>query len=327
MSINRRQFTAAFGAAALAASAPGRLLAQSWPTRSVNCVVGYAPGGGVDAVMRTIAPHLSARLGQQFLVENKPGASAILAASHVAKSTPDGYTLFGTDGGALALNGALFSKLPYDAVRDFAPVSLVIRAPLLIVATPSFPASDLRGLIEIANREKGKVAYASPGSGTYHHLAMELLKRRANFAAQDVPYKGAGQAVQDVIAGQVPIMPLDTIVGLPQIRAGKLKVLAALTPKRLDYLRDVPTAAEQGFADVIVYPWVGIAAPRATPKDVVARLGSEIRQVVAMPEVSKRFTDLGMEPYSTTPEEFATFVDSEINRWHPLIKSLNIRLD
>lgn len=322
MQITRRQF--AIGAAA-AAIAPA--WAQTYPSKPITVVVGFAAGGGVDVVMRSLAPGLTQRLGQSVIIENRPGASGMLAASYVAKATADGHTLFGTDGAALALNGALYSKLPYDPVADFAPVSLVIRAPILVVAHPQAPFSDLRGLVDHAKREQGGIAYASAGTGTYHQLSMELLSRRARFEARAIHYRGAGPAAQDVIAGQVPVAPIDSIVALPQLAAGKLKALAVLAPKRIAQLPNVPTAAESGVEGVEVFPWVGVAAPRATPANIVSRLSSDIREVVMSPEISKRFSNLGMEPFATTPEQFDTFVKQEIARWHPLIKELNIRLD
>lgn len=322
MQITRRHF-----AIGTAASAIAPAWAQNYPSKPVTVVVGYGAGGGVDVVMRNLAPGLGQRLGQSVIVENRPGASGILAASHVAKSAADGHTLFGTDGGALALNGALFSKLPYDPAADFALVSMVIRAPILIVAHPEAPFSDLRGLVSQAKREQDGIAYASPGSGTYHQLSMELLKRRAGFEARAVQYKGAGPAVQDVISGQVPIGAIDSIVAMQQILGGKLKALVVLAPQRIAQLPNVPTAAEAGIEGVEASPWVGVAAQRGTPANIVSRLSSDIRKVVTSPEISKRFTDLGMEPFATTPEQFSSFVKQEIARWHPLIKELNIRLD
>lgn len=320
--MKRRTLLGHLGAASLA---PAIASAQaSWPSKTVTVVVGYAAGGGVDAVMRSITPALSSRLGQQFLVDNRPGASGIVAAQYVAKAAGDGYTLFGTDGGALVLNEALFSSLPYNPQRDFAPVSLVIRAPLVIAAHPSFAANDLAGLKQIARREK--LSYASPGLGTFHHLAFELLKRRMDFEAEAAPYKGAAPAAQDVVGGQIPVMPLDTIVGLPLIRSGKLKALAILTANRFAALPDVPTAADQGVSDVIIYPWVGLAAPQATPKDILTRLSSEVRAIIAESEIANRFIGLGMEPVANTPDEFALFIDGEVKRWQPLIRSLGISL-
>ncbi|CAN7731704.1 tripartite tricarboxylate transporter substrate-binding protein [Variovorax sp. LjRoot84] len=322
MQITRRHF-----AIGTAASVIAPAWAQNYPSKPITVVVGYGAGGGVDVVMRNMAPGLGQRLGQSVVVENRPGASGILAASHVAKSAADGHTLFGTDGGALTLNGALFSKLPYDPAADFALVSMVIRAPILIVAHPEAPFSDLRGLVSQAKREQGGIAYASPGSGTYHQLSMELLKRRAGFEARAVQYKGAGPAVQDVISGQVPIGAIDSIVAMQQILGGKLKALVVLAPKRIAQLPNVPTAAEAGVEGVEASPWVGVAAPRGTPANIVSRLSSAIREVVTSPEISKRFIDLGMEPFATTPEQFSSFVKQEIARWHPLIRELNIRLD
>jgi tripartite-type tricarboxylate transporter receptor subunit TctC len=321
MQITRRHF--AIGAAA-AAVAPA--WAQSFPSKPITIVVGFAAGGGVDVVMRNLAPGLSQRLGQPVVIENRPGASGILAASQVAKAAGDGYTLLGAEGASLALNGALFSKLPYDPVADFAPVSLVIRAPILIVAHPQAPFSDLRGLVEHAKREPGGIPYASPGNGTYHQLAMELLRRKAGFPVRVIQYKGAGAAIQDVISGQVQIGPIDSIVALQQILGGKLKALAVLAPKRIPQLPNVPTAAESGIEGAEVFPWVGLAAPRSTPASVVSRLSSGVREVVMSPEISKRFSDLGMEPFATTPEQFGAFIRQEVVRWHPLIKELDIQL-
>jgi tripartite-type tricarboxylate transporter receptor subunit TctC len=325
--MQRRSFLSAATVGVLGAGGLPRAFAQgAWPAaKPITLVVGYAPGGGVDFVFRSLAPHLSARLGQSVVIENKPGASAIIAAQYVSQAAPDGYTLFGTDGGAITLNGALYSKLPYDPAT-FAPISSVVRAPILIVANPAFPASDLAGLVAYAKRT-GNLSYASPGKGTFHHIAMELLKRRAGFEAQDIAYKGAGPAVQDVVSGQVPVMPLDTVVGLPQIRAGKLKVLAVLTASRPSYLPDVATAAEQGVQGVEAYAWSGLVAPAAAPRDVVARLNTEVRAVLQMPEVMKRFQDLGLELSGNSPAEFQTYLDAEVRRMHPVIKQMNLRLD
>jgi len=322
MHITRRQFALGIGAAAMAPA-----WAETFPSKPINIVVGFAPGGGIDVVMRNLAPGLQQRLGQPVIIENRPGAGGIISASYVAKAAPDGYTLLPGDAATLTLNNALFSKLPYDPVADFTPISLVIRAPILIVAHPQTPFSDVRGLIDYAKRQAGGIPYASPGNGTMHQLAMELFRRRGGFPTTAIQYKGAGAAVVDILSGQVPIGPIDTIVALPYVTSGKLKALAVLAPKRVAQLPNVLTAAEGGVEGVEVFPWVGLCAPRATPANIVARLSSDVREVVTSPEVSKRFTDLGMEPFATTPEQFATFVKQEIARWHPLIKELNIKLD
>lgn len=321
MHITRRQF-----AIGTAATAVAPAWAQTFPSKPITIVVGFAAGGGIDFVMRNLAPGLQQRLGQTVVIDNRPGAGGTLAATYVAKSAPDGYTLLPGDAATLALNGALFSKLSYDPA-DFVPISLVIRAPILIVAHPSAPFIDVRGLIDHAKRQSGGISYASPGNGTMHQLAMELFRLRGKFPVTPIQYKGAGAAIQDILSGQVPIGPIDTIVALPHLRAGKLKALAVLAPERIAQLPDVPTAAEAGVEDAVAYPWIGLSAPRGTPANVIARLNSDLREVLTSPEISKKFTDLGMQTFATTPEQFDKFVKDEIARWHPLIKELNIRLD
>lgn len=322
MQITRRHFTIGAAAAAIQPS-----WAQTYPSKPINIVVGFAAGGGIDVVMRNLAPGLSQRLGQPIVIENRPGAGGILAASHVAKAPADGYTLLPGDAATLALNGALFSKLSYDPGADFVPISGIIRAPILIVAHPQAPFSDVHGLVDFAKRQQGGISYASPGNGTMHQLAMEFFRRKAGFPATAIQYKGAGAAIQDILSGQVPVGPIDTIVALSHVTSGKLKALAVLSPQRISQLPNVPTAAEAGVAGVEVYAWVGLSAPKGTPQNIVARLNSDIRDVLASPEISKRFTDMGMEPLATTPEQFGAFVKQEIARWSPLIRELNIRLD
>jgi len=319
-----------FNTVALAAGLGGWVTAAgaqtAWPSaKAISCVIGFAPGGGVDFVFRSTMPHLGARLSQSVIVENKPGAAAIIAAQYVSHAAPDGYTLFGTDGGAITLNGALYSNLAYDPM-SFVPVTSLVRAPLLVVAAPSFPTSDLAGLVAIA-KKGGGLSYASPGKGTFHHLAMELLRTRVGFSAQDIVYKGAGPAMQDVMSGQVPVMIADTAIALPQVRGGKLKVLAVLAPSRVVQLPDVPTAAEQGVPGVESYAWSGLVAPKGTPTAIVERLNTEMRAVLAMPEVAKRFTDVGLEVSAGPQAEFASYLQAEVARMHPLIRSLNLRLD
>ena len=326
MRSNLRRALRALSAAALCALSPASHAADApWPSRPIEAVIGYAPGGGVDLVMRIVGPALSARLGQPIVVVNKPGASAILAAQFVAQATPDGHTLFGTDGGALALNGALYSKLPYDPARDLAPVSMLIRSPLILVAHPGFAANDLRGLIELARRD-GKLSYASPGLGSFQQLGMELLKFRAQFPAEAIAYKGQGPAIQDVISGQIPLIVIGA-AGLNQVTGGKLKALASLTQARLPAIPNVRTAAEQGVTDAEVYAWIGVAAPRAVPRPIVARLADEMKRVVAQPEIAGRLQEQGYDPYPLGPDEFTAYVASEVRRFHPLIRTLNMKLD
>lgn len=311
--------------AGLAASALS--FAQTWPSKPIQWVVGFPPGGGADFVARAVTRQISASIGQNIIVDNRPGASSIIAAQVVAQAAPDGYTVFGADGGALVLNPVLYSKLPYDPVRDFAPVSLLIKAPLLIAVHPSFPAKDIKSFIELARAQPGRLNYASPGRGTHHHLAMETLKARAGIDVADIVYKGAGPAVQEVLAGQVMVGMLDSVVTLSHLRAGKLRALAVFSATRIPQLPDVPTLMELGLLDQEVAATVGVVAPRATPRDVVAKLASEAARAVKHPELNKRLSDLGMEPVGSSPEQFSAYLESEAKLFQPLIRRLNIRLD
>ena len=301
--------------------------AQPYPSKPINWVVGFPPGGGADAVARMVTAKMAQNMGQTIVVDNRPGASSIIAAQHVAQAPADGYTLFNAEQGALVYNAALYSKLPYDAARDFAPISILIRAPLLLVVHPSFPANDLKAFIELVKKDPGKFNYASPGKGLAHHLAMEALKSRAGIEIADVAYKGIGPATQDVLAGQVSIAVIDTVVALQHVRAGKLRALASFSTTRLSVLPDVPSLAELGFPDMDMAPIVGVVAPRQTPRDVVAKLGVEVAKAVRDPEVSQKLTGLGLEVIGNTPEQFAAYLEAEARRMLPLIKTLNIRLD
>lgn len=300
---------------------------QAYPSKPINWVVGFPPGGGADGVTRLVAAKMSQSLGQPITVENRPGASSIIAAQYVAQAAPDGYTLFSSEQGALVFNAALYSKLPYDPARDFAPVSNMIRAPLLLVVNAGFPATDLKGLIEMAKKEPGKLNYGSPGRGLAHHLAMEMLKSRAGINIVDVQYKGIAPVTQDVIAGQVPMAAIDTVVVLPHLKSGKLRALASFSTKRLSVTPDVPSLAELGYPDMDIAPIVGVLVPKNTPRDIVARLASEVQRAVRDPEVNGKLAGLGLEVIGDSPEQFAAFLDAEAKRWLPFIRSLNIKLD
>lgn len=310
---------------ALAASAAA--LAQTYPSKPINWVVGFPPGGGADAVTRMVAAKMSQNMGQTIVVENRPGASAIIATQYVAQAPADGYTLLSAEQGALVYNSALFAKLPYDAARDLTAVSNMIRAPLLLVVHPSYPATDLKSFIEGAKRQPGKLNYASPGKGLAHNLAMEIFKVRAGIDIADITYKGLGPAIQDVLAGQVPIGMADTVAATQHIRAGKLRALVAFSNARLAVLPDVPTTTESGFPDLDIAPIVGLVVPAKTPRDIVNRLGIEVAKAVRDPEVNKKLTDLGLEVIGNTPEQFSAYIADETRRRLPSIRALNIRLD
>ena len=300
---------------------------QPFPSRPITWTLGFAAGGGMDAVTRLVAAKLSQNIGQPVVVENKPGASSMIVAQYVAKSAPDGYTIWSTEQGALVFNSALYSKLPYDPVKDFTPITNMISAPLVLVVNPGFAATDLRSLIEMAKKAPGKYTYGGPGHGAFHHLGMEALKERTGMNIMDVQYKGIGPAMQDVIAGQVPISPVDTVVVLPSLKAGKLRALATFSNTRLAVTPDVPSLAELGYPGLDMAPIVGVMAPRGVPKDVIAKLNTEIVRALRDPAITARLNGFGLSVIGDSPEQFGAFLDAEAKRWLPLIRKLNIKLD
>ena len=322
--MRRRDFLVATAAAM--APLGGRAQA-AYPARPITWVVGFPPGGGADGVTRLVASKLSQNVGQPVLVENRPGASSIIAAQYVAQAAPDGYTIMSVEQGSMVFNTALYSKLPYDPARDFAPVSNMIRAPLILAVNPSFPAKDLKSFVEQVRQNPGKLNYGSPGRGLAHQLAMEAFKQKAQLDIVDVQYKGIAPVVQDVIAGQIPMGAIDTVVILPHLRGGKLRALASFSDKRLAVTPDLPSMAELGYDGLDIAPIVGVAAPRNTPHDVVTKLNAEIVRAVRDPEVTAKLSSLGLELVADTPEHFAEFLKSEGSRWLPLIRQLNIKLD
>src|SRR3954463_2418698 len=319
--MKRRQFLAAALAAPLAARAQA-----SFPTKPINWVVGFPPGGGADGVTRVVAAKLSQNIGQPVVVENRPGASSIIAAQYVSNAAPDGYTLMSVEQGSMVFNTALYSKLPYDP-KDLAPVCDMIRAPVILAVNPSFPAQDLKSFVELVQKNPGKYNYGSPGRGLAHQLAMEAFKQRAKLDIVDVQYKGIAPVVQDVIDGQIPMGPIDTVVVLPHLRSGKVRAIASFSDKRLAATPDVPAMGELGYAGLDIAPIVGVAAPAKTPREIVQRLNAEIVKAVRSPDVSAKLTGLGLEIIGDTPDQFAAFLQSEGKKWLPLIRSLNIKLD
>ncbi|HWI39704.1 MAG TPA: tripartite tricarboxylate transporter substrate binding protein [Burkholderiales bacterium] len=322
--MKRRNFLITAAAAALA---PMGVRAQaSFPSKPITWVVGFPPGGGADGVTRLVASKVSQNIGQPVVVENRPGASSSIAAQYVANAAPDGYTIMSVEQGSMVFNTALYSKLSYDP-KDIAPVCDMIRAPVILAVNPNFPAKDLKSFIELIRRNPGKYNYGSPGRGLAHQLAMEAFKQRAKLDIVDVQYKGIAPVVQDVIAGQIPMGPIDTVVILPHLRAGKLRAIASFSDKRLAATPDVPAMGELGYEGLDIAPIVGVGAPAKTPREIIQRLNAEIVKAVRSPEVSAKLTGLGLEIIADTPEQFAAFLDNEGKKWLPLIRSLNIKLD
>lgn len=322
----RRTVLAALSAAALLTAVNGAQ-AQAFPSKPVKWVVGYPAGGGTDFLARTIAAQMSTQIGQQVVVDNRPGAGAIIGADITAKSPGDGYTVFTADNGVLVYNPALYKKLPYDAAKDFAPIGLMARAPLLLVAAPNAGIKDAKELMAAAKQSPGKFSYGSPGNGSPHHLAMELLKSRTGLFIVHVPYRGAAPALQDVMGGQIPLMMVDTSSGMSAIKSGKLLPLMILSGKRITQLPDVPTMAELGYPDVEAYAWQGLVVPASTPKDVQGRLTREVQAALANSDVKKKLFDAAWEPVPSDAAAMASYTASEIKVWHKLIKARGITME
>ena len=301
--------------------------AQSYPAKPVRMVVGFPPGGGTDILARIVAQKLSDAWGQQVLVENRPGASATIGANAVAKAAPDGYTLSMGQLTPNAIAPALYPKLPYDAIKDFAPIVLVGTSPNVLVVTPSLPAKNLAELVALAKAQPGKLAYASSGAGSLQHIAAELFKSAAALGFIHVPFKGSGQAVTDLIAGQVN-MNFDAIPPVIQhIRSGKLRALAVTAAKRAAGLPDVPTIAESGYAGYDFTTWWGLFAPAGTPPEIVAKVERDTVAALALSDLRGRFANLSVEPGGGSSREFTDYVRAEIAKYAKLVAQLGIKAE
>ena len=312
-----------FRAAALAALALAPLAAgaQAWPSRPVTLVVPYPAGGPVDVSARLVAQKLQASLGQPVVVENKPGAGGNIGADFVAKSAPDGYTLVMAAIATHAINPVLYPKIPYDPIRDFRPIALVVQVPNVLVLNNDVPAHSVRELIELLKKNPGKFDFASGSTGSTGHLAGELFKQMTGTFMVHIPYKGAAPAVTDLLAGRVHLMFDNLASALPNIRSGKVRALAVTTLKRTSFLKDVPTLDESGLKGFDMTTWWGVMAPAKTPEAVVERLSAGIEAAIRAPDVKERLAAMGSEtPAVRTPAEFAAFVEKELRTYAPLVK-------
>jgi tripartite-type tricarboxylate transporter receptor subunit TctC len=299
---------------------------QDYPTRPIRIVVPSSPGGGTDILARQIAQKLTERWGQPVIVDNRPGAGQMIGIELVAKAAPDGYTLVMT-ATPLALNTVLYKKVPYDPVRDFAPISQVAAMPNIIVTHPALPARTVRELIALARSRPGQLVYASSGVGTGPHLSMELFLTMAGVKMGHVPYKGTNPGMIDTMAGQVQVLMSTLLPPLPHIKTGRLRALGVTGSKRVSSLRDVPTIAEAGVPGYEVVGWYGIAAPANTPRDVINKLYSEIANILKSPETREKLAADGAEAVGSTPEQFAAFIQSEIDKWSRVVKSSGIKVE
>jgi tripartite-type tricarboxylate transporter receptor subunit TctC len=297
---------------------------QSWPARAVRLVVPSAPGGGTDITARIIAPKLSEQLGQQVVIENRAGAGTMIGGEVVARAAPDGYTLL-MGISTLAINPAMYKKVPYDALKDFAPISQVVSLSNLLVTHPSLPVQSVKTLIAFARPRPGQIHYASAGVGTNPHLSVELFLSMAGLRMVHVPYKGSGQGIVDVVAGHVPVMMPSILTGLPHAKTGRLRGLGVTGAKRAGAAPEIPTIAEAGVPGYEAVQWFGVLAPAGTPREIVVRLHGEIVRLLRAAEVRGRLSGDGADPVGSSPEEFAAFLRAETAKWAKVVKDAGIQ--
>ena len=301
--------------------------AQTYPSKPVRLLVPFAAGGTTDVIARLMGQKLSEALGQQFLIDNRPGANGNLGTEMAVKSPADGYTLVMSYDGTIAINPSMYKKLPFDPQKDLAPIASVAQVPLLMVVHPGVAAKNVAEFIALAKASPGRINYSSAGHGSTGHLTGELLKARAGIDIVHVNYKGGGQAVQDLLGGQIQMLMtgLATVEG--HLKGGKLRALAFTSSKRVPGAPDVPTLAESGYPGLEVASWYGILAPAGTPQDIVRKLNAEINRIVQSAEVRERLTVLGTEPTGGTPEQFAETIKADTARWAKVVSDAGIRIE
>ena len=309
---------------AFALAGPPAYAQQPYPARAVRLVVPSAPGGGTDITARIIAPKLSEQLGQQVVVENRAGAGTMIGGEAVARAAPDGYTLL-MGISTLAINPAMYKKVPYDALKDFAPISQVVALSNLLVTHPSLPVQSVKTLIAFARPRPGQIHYASAGVGTNPHLSVELFLSMAGLKMVHVPYKGSGQGIVDVVAGHVPVMMPSILTGLPHAKTGRLRGLGVTGAKRAGAAPEIPTIAEAGVPGYEAVQWFGVLAPAGTPREIIVRLHGEIVRALNAAEVKGRLSGDGADPVGSPPEEFAAFLRAETAKWATVVKDAGIQ--
>jgi tripartite-type tricarboxylate transporter receptor subunit TctC len=319
--VSVQQWVIAFAVSALMAGAGAH--AQSYPTKPVRLIVPLAPGGPSDILARTVAAKMTEGLGRTVVVENRPGAGGSVGADYVAKSAPDGYTLILVSN-SFAINSSYYPKLPYDALRDFTPVALLAAAPYLLTVHPSLPVKTTKELIALAKARPGQLNYASGGSGTGPHMAMELFKQQTGTNLTHIPYKGAGPALTDTIAGQTQVIMVNIIAGLPHVKSGRIRAIGLSSARRSSVAPDVPPVAETvpGFDENGQH---GILVPANTPREIVQRLNAELVKAMNSAEIKSRLSAEGAEPVGSSPEQYAQILRTDIAKWAQVIKTSGIR--
>ena len=313
--------------AALCALAVGAATAQNYPTKPIRFIVPFAPGGGTDLLGRTIAQKLNEAWGQPVVVDNRAGGGGNIGTDMVAKSPPDGYTLLMGYVGNLAINPFLFRSLPYDSMKDFAPITLAATAPNVLVSHPSVAVKSVKDLVSLAKAKPGGLNYASAGNGTVGHMVAELFKTVTDTNIVHIPYKGNGPAIADMLGGQVQLMFSAPGAVLHHIKSGKLRALATASPKRVAGLEEIPTFAEAGYSAVEASAWYGVLAPANTPQPIVTRLHGELVRILQLPDVKERFAVSGYDAVSCTPQEFAKLIKGDLTKWQKVVKASGARVD
>ncbi len=316
-----------FCTAALLAMWTAGALAQGFPSKPLRIVVPFPAGGPTDIVARLIAVKLTEVMGQQAVVENRAGANGLIGVDSVAKSAPDGYTMAMTTASPVAISPAVYPKMPFDTMRDFAAVTLATTTPELLVVHPSVPAKSMKELVALAKARPGQLNIASTGSGSLPHLAMELLKVAAKVDVTHVPYNGAAPAVTALVGGQVHGMFADLPVLLPYVQSGRLRALGMASPKRASLLPDLPTMTEQGLASVEAVNWYGVLVPAATPREIIVKLNESFRKALSDAALREKLVARGAEPVGSAPEQFAAYLKEDIARWARLAQSTSIKVD
>ena len=313
-------------AAALIAWA-GLAAAQQYPVKPVRLVIPYPPGGGSDTIGRPLAQKIGEGLGQQVVVENRGGANGNIGMEAVARSAPDGYTLVFALSAQLAINPGLYQKLPYDPLKDFAPITLLASGGYLLVVHPSLPAKSLKELIALARARPGQIAYSSSGNGSGGHLALELLNSMAGIRMLHVPYKGGGPALMDLIAGQVQVLFATQLASWPHVQGGRVRALAVSTAKRPASVPDLPTVSEAGLPGYDSGVWYAVLAPAGTPREIVMRINSEVARALKQPDYRNLLVNNTIEPIGSPPEELSRYIKSELAKWAKVIKAAGVRID
>lgn len=326
----RSEFLARLAGVAAASFLVATALAQedplrNFPNKPIRVIVGYAAGGGTDIIARVVAAKISEGLGQPLIIENKPGAQSIIAAEFVAKSAPDGYTVLAGPIGPMSMNPAIYSKLPYNTVRDFVPISMIGSQPMILVVDPALPINSVKELVEYAKARPNKVNYAA--NAAPFQLAAELFNQKTNTRFAYIPYKGGNEAASSVMSGQVTMAILDAPSVAGPIKGGKIKALAVTSAARHPAWPNVPTMAESGLPDLEAALWTGFFLPAAAPMPIVRKLQNEVARVVRLPEIRERLAGMGVQPSGNTSEEFARIVASDIARWTAVAKAANIKAD